>query len=156
MAVLGKKRLESSRSEFARFTEGKSEATQARYWRAYNAYWKKEYEQGRTPPDTRGEQRATAYQPRQVAYERDTSGLAVSQRSGGNRYAVVSEVKYKLDGKVHTATFAIHKGNTRLDDADIREIIAGMKDRYKLEGVVDISVLQVVDRLNRVRVPYEG
>ena len=65
-------------------------------------------------------------------------------------------MKYKLDGKVHTATFAIHKGNTRLDDADIREITAGMKARYKLEGVVDISVLQVVDRLNRVRVPYEG
>lgn len=156
MAVLGKKRLESSRSEFARFVEGKSEATQARYWRAYNSYWKKEYEQGRTPPDTRGVQPSQVYQQRRPVYERDTSGLAVSQRSGGNRYAVVSEVKYKLDGKVHTATFAVHKGNTRLDDADIREITAGMKDRYKLEGVVDISVLQVVDRLNRVRVPYEG
>lgn len=156
MAVLGKNRLEMDRDDFLRWSSSKSPNTQARYVRAYNKYQKERYAEKGTPSSTMGTRRSVRYEPERPSYQKDPEGLAVVTRQGGNRYAVVAEVKYKIDGKTHTAAFSVHKGNQRLDDADIEQITAGMKDRYKLEGVVEISTLQVVDRLNRVRVPYDS
>ena len=156
MAVLGKNRLEMERADFLRWSSSKTPATQARYVRAYNKYQKEQYAEKGTPSTTMGSRRSVKYEPERPSYQKDPEGLAVVTRQGGNRYAVVAEVKYKIDGKTHTAMFSVHKGNQRLDDDDIEEITRGMKDRYKVEGVLDINTIQVVDRLNRVRVPYDS
>jgi hypothetical protein len=87
MAVLGKNRLNSPRSEIAKFVSTKSPETQKRYWRAYNSHWARKFKQTGEAPPTWQVKEPVRTGP---TYHREGPAEGAIVREGeGNRYAVV-------------------------------------------------------------------
>lgn len=150
MAVLGKSRLASSRSEFAEFVADKKPATQQRYWREYNKNWETQYRETGKTPGMGGE----VTQPK-TGYSRPDSEKGVFRKiGGGNRYAVVAEATFKRNGVEYKRHYAIIKGNTDLDSDDEEQILHTLRGDYKINGQISLSISQTVDRLLNRRVKF--
>ena len=154
MAVLGKSRLNTSRSEFTEFVSGKKPETQARYWREYNSYWSKAYKADGSSPPMRKAQPATLRKPG-PKYQKTNDSLgrpsnAVFRRSdSGNRYAIVVKAEFTRGRKKEVRHYSIVKGNTVLDDEDLGQIMDSLQMQYGLgDSKVNMSLVQTVDRWN--------
>lgn len=155
MAILGKSRLNSSRSEFAEWVSQRKPETQKRYWRAYNSYWAKEYKAtGRGPPKPRAGVATRAPSP--AGYHREGPGEgAIVKEGGGNRFVIVVRAEYKRGKKREERYYSIIKGNTHLDAQDLEEIIDTVRLEYNVGGgKITLVPVQTIDRWNRSRVVF--
>jgi hypothetical protein len=150
MAVLGKSRLASSRSEFAEFVADKKPATQQRYWREYNKNWETQYRETGKTPGMGGQ----VTEPKKGYSRPDSEKGVFRKKEGGNRYAIVAEVKFKRNGVEYKRHYAVIKGNTELDREDEEQILNTFRGDYKVNGKVTLSVKQTIDRLTNERVKF--